>query len=74
MTEINITEMKRVKNKSNELKSALHNVTQLCIILVVPEAKYIGIHGKGIKIITPKHILQRLVMDLAHVKTGNTSY
>ena len=37
------------------------------------EAKYKVKHGKGLKILTPKHILQRLSIALAQVKAGNTS-
>ena len=29
--------------------------------------------GKGLKVLTPKHMLQRLTIALAQVKTGNTS-
>ena len=37
------------------------------------EAKYKVKHGKGLKILTPKQILQRLSIALAQVKAGNTS-
>ena len=37
------------------------------------EAKYTVKHGKGLKILTPKQILQRLSIALAQVKAGNTS-
>ena len=40
---------------------------------VVSEAKYKSIHGEGLKILTSKQILQRLPIDLAQVKAGNTS-
>ena len=37
------------------------------------EAKYETIHGGGIKILTPKQMLQRLPITLAQVKAVNTS-
>ena len=37
------------------------------------EAKYEIIHGGGIKILTPKQMLQRLPITLAQVKAVNTS-
>ena len=37
------------------------------------EAKYETIHGGGIKILTPKQMLQRLPTTLAQVKAFNTS-
>ena len=40
---------------------------------VVSEAKYKSIHGEGLKILTSKQILQRLPIDLAQAKAGNTS-
>ena len=40
---------------------------------VVSEAKYKSLHGEGIKILTSKQILQRLPIDLAQAKAGNTS-
>ena len=30
-------------------------------------------HGTGLKILTPKHMLQRLPIALAQVKAGNSS-
>ena len=41
--------------------------------LIISEAKYKSIHGEGLKILTPKQILQRLPIALAQVKAGNTS-
>ena len=35
--------------------------------------KYKTKHGKGLKILTPKQMLQRLSITLAQVKAGNTS-
>ena len=40
---------------------------------MVSEAKYKSIHGEGLKILTPKQILQGLPVALAQVKAGNTS-
>ena len=39
----------------------------------VAETKYKTIHGEGLKILTPKQMLQRLPVTLAQVKAGNTS-
>ena len=39
----------------------------------VSEAKYQTKYGEGLKILTPKQILQRLPIALAQVKAGNTS-
>ena len=36
------------------------------------QAKYKSIHVEGLKILTPKQMLQRLPIALAQVKTGNT--
>ena len=40
---------------------------------MLSEAKYKAKYGKGLKILTPKQILQRLPITLAEVKAGNTS-
>ena len=40
---------------------------------IVSKAKYKTKHGKGLKILTPKQMLQRLSITLAQVKAGNTS-
>ena len=40
---------------------------------MVSETTSKSIHGEGIKILTPKQILQRLPIALAQVKVGNTS-
>ena len=40
---------------------------------MLSEAKYKTIHGKGIKILTPKQMLQRLPIVFAQVKAGNAS-
>ena len=36
------------------------------------EAPYIAKYGKGIDVLTPKQMLQRLLIALAKVKAGNT--
>ena len=40
---------------------------------MVHEAAYDVKHGKGLKLLTPKLMLQRLPIALAQVKAGNTS-
>ena len=40
---------------------------------IMSEAKIKSTEGKGIKILTPKQMLQRLPIALAHVKAGNNS-
>ena len=41
--------------------------------IMVSEAKYKSIHGEGLKILTPKQIIQRLPIALSQVKSVNTS-
>ena len=40
---------------------------------VMSESKYRATKGKGLKILTPKQMLQRLPIALAQVKAGNNS-
>ena len=40
---------------------------------IASEAKYKLIHGEGLKILTPKQMLQRLPIAVAQVKPGNNS-
>ena len=40
---------------------------------MMSEAKYRATKGKGLKILTPKQMLQRLPISLAQVKAGNNS-
>ena len=40
---------------------------------MLSEAKYKAKHGKGLKILTPEQMLQRLPIAVAQVKAGNTS-
>ena len=85
MFKSNLKEILRKRHKSKEQKSALRNIKLLyesreAIIKlfndyssIVSEAKYESIYGEGLKIITPKQILQRLPTALAQEKAGNTS-
>ena len=41
--------------------------------LMMSEAKYRATKGTGLKILTPKQMLQRLPIALAQVKVGNNS-
>ena len=43
------------------------------LILMILEAKRKATEGKGLKILTPKQMLQRLPIALAQVKAGNNS-
>ena len=40
---------------------------------MVSETNSKSIHGEGLKILTPKQMLQKLPITLAQVKAGNTS-
>ena len=40
---------------------------------IMPQVKYKTKCGEGLKILTPKQMLQRLPIALAQVKAGNTS-
>ena len=40
---------------------------------IMSEAKYRATKGRGLKILTPKQLLQRLQIALSQVKTGNNS-
>ena len=73
------------KKKSREHKNAIHNIEMLYkarkkviklyddYSLMVSEAKNKAIQGTGLKILTPKQMLQRLPIGLAQVKAGNNS-
>ena len=43
------------------------------ILFLLSEAKYQAKYGEGLKILTPKQMLQRLPIALAQVKAGNNS-
>ena len=78
---LNLNEILKGRPESKEQKSALGNIKFLyesreAIIKlfndyssIVSETKFKSIHGQGLKILTPKQILQRLSI----VKAGNTS-
>ena len=38
---------------------------------ILSKAKHASLHGKGLKILTPKQMVQRLLIALAQVKAGN---
>ena len=40
---------------------------------IIPETKRKATEGKGLKILTPKQMLQILIIALAQVKAGNNS-
>ena len=40
---------------------------------IIPETKRNATEGKGLKILTPKQMLQILIIALAQVKAGNNS-
>ena len=78
-------EISRERYKSEEQKSALENIKLLYKSLeaivklfndypsITQEAKYKTIHGKGLTILTPKQILQKLLVAVVQVKGSNTS-
>ena len=73
------------KHRSKVQKNTLHNIEMLykarneAIKLcddyssMMFEAKYRATKGTGLKVLTPKQMLQRLPIALAKVKTGNNS-
>ena len=77
--------LKKGRYKSKEQKSTLENIKFLyesrkAVIklfdeysLTASEIKHKGKYGEGIKILTPKKMLQRLPIALAQVKSGSTS-
>ena len=79
-----LTRIKRVKNKSNDQKSAIYNNIALNNVSsnvikffdyycsIISEAKYKTIHEERIKILTPKQMFQNLPIATAQVKAGNT--
>ena len=80
----NLGEIKRGHNKSKQQKNALYNIEMLYkarnevikfyddYALVTSEAKN-KTSGKGLKITTPRQLLQRLPIALAQVKATNNS-
>ena len=81
----NLNEISRGRYKSEDQKGALKNIKLLygsreAVIKLFndyssigSEAKYKTIHGEGLEILTPKQMLQRLLITLAQLKAGNTS-
>ena len=73
------------KHKSKEQKNTSYNIEILYkarnkaikfyddYSSVMPEAKYRATKGTGLKILTPKQMLQRLPIALAQVKASNNS-
>ena len=71
--------------KSEEQKSAIKNIKTFYesrekvfklfddYSKIVSEAKYKTKYGEGLKILTPKQMLQRLPIAIAQVKAGNAS-
>ena len=43
------------------------------MMIMMSDAKYISTEGTGLKILTPKKMVQRLPISLAQVKAGNNS-
>ena len=74
-----------MKQKSKEQKNTLYNIEMPSKarnkaikfyddqFSMMSEAKYSATKGKGLKILTPKQMLQRLPIALAQVKAGNNS-
>ena len=81
----NLNEISLWRFKSKVQKGALEKIKLLCksqeavtklfneYISIVSEANHKAKHGKGLKILTPTEMLQRLPIALAQVKAGNTS-
>ena len=73
------------KHRSKVQKNTLYNIEMLYkarneaikfyddYSSMMSEAKYRAIKGPGLKILTPKQMLQRLPVALAQVKAGNNS-
>ena len=74
---------RKPKNGSKEQKDALYNIETLYKIRnnvikyfddyfsMASTIKYTSILGKGLKILTPKQMLQKLPIALARTKAGN---
>ena len=81
----NLNEVSKERFKSGEQKSAFKNIKllyksrQAVIKLfndyssISSETKYKIKYGEGLKILTPKQMIQRIPIALAQVKVGNTS-
>ena len=73
MFKSNLSKIAIERYKSEEQRSALQNIKMLYNALIAPETKYKPKHRKRIKILTPKKILQKLLVALVQVKAGNLS-
>ena len=75
----------RIGNKSDKQLNEIEHITKFYksrgkiikfynyYFKMVHKATYDSRHGKGLRILTHKQILQRLPIALAQVKAGNTS-
>ena len=63
--------MKNIKNFYNSKENVVKLYNNYAKI--ISEAMYKSKHGTGLKILTPKQMLQRLPIALAQVKAGNNS-
>ena len=80
----NLNKVSRRRFKSEEQKRALENIKLLYesrpaaiklfneYSLIASEDKYKAKQGKGLKILSPKQMLQRIPIALTQVKSGNT--
>ena len=80
-----MSKIKRAKQKPDEQKSELGNIqkfptSQKNVMKLYDDyssfaskAKYKEKHGKGLKILTSKQVLEKVAIVLAQVKAGNTS-
>ena len=81
----NLIKISKGRFKSEQQKSALENVKLLYksrqvvfkflnkYSLIASESKHKAKYGEGLKILSPKQMLQRLPIDLAQAKAGNKS-
>ena len=82
-TDLNEITEGKWEHKSKEQKNVTENIKMLCeerekvikfyndYFLMVSVAKYKSIHGEGLKMLTPKQMIQRLPIALAQVKASN---
>ena len=83
--ESNLNQISKASFKSKEQKRSLENIKLLYnsrqaaiellneYSLITSETKHKAKYGEGLKILTPKEILQRLPIALAQAKAGDTS-
>ena len=78
----NLSEMKKENKKIDQKSKKIHYIILKCFTnqetmffddysSMLSEAKLKANKGTEIKILTPKHVLQRLPVALAQVKAGN---